>query len=457
MTPLETLAAWASALRPADIPAEQHGLARLRLLDTLGLIAAASAEPVCRSTLQWAESYSGGGSATIIVAGRRASLAIAALVHGTLAHARDFDDTFPASVVHPGSVVVPAALGVGEQTGAGFPELTAAIVLGYEIAARLGQVAGRGFHVRGFHATGIVGPIAAAATAAHLLKLDAAATADALGLATSMSGGLMAFLADGAWSKWLHTGWSAHGGIIAAELARAAFRGPHHGLDHAFGLFGAFLGDDPTRDYGSLTQDLGMHWRGAAALPKLYPCAHVIHPFIDAALALRSKGEAKVDQIRSIRCTVAPWAYPIVCAPREAKLAPRTDLDAIASLPFMLAAALCDGAINLDTLRPAALRRDDVLQLAARIECDTAESLGAGFDGVIRIIRPDGEIVQPVALAAADADRVRRKFHSNAAYLYAPAAADALAAVVLEGEPGAREIMRLASAAARIDGTQFEG
>jgi 2-methylcitrate dehydratase PrpD len=195
-----------------------------------------------------------------------------------------------------------------------------------------------------------------------------------------------------------------------------------------------------------LTQDLGAAWRGADALPKLYPCAHVIQPFIDAALALRSRGEADIGQIRSIRCTVAPWAYPIVCVPREAKLAPRNDLEAIASLPFMVAAAVRDGVVNLDTLREAALRRDDVRQLAARIECDVDETLGAGFDGAIRIIRVDAEIVQSVGLTPVDTDRISQKFYSNAAHLYAPAAADALATALIEGEPRARDIMRLASA-----------
>jgi 2-methylcitrate dehydratase PrpD len=442
MTALENVAAWAGSVRPTDIPASQHRLVRLRLLDTFGLIAAASAEPVCRSVLQWAKPYAGAGPATVVIGGMCAPAAIAALVHGTLAHARDFDDTFPDSVVHPGSVVVPAALAVGQEADAGWPELTTAVVLGYEIAARLGRLAGRRFHARGFHATAIVGPVAAAATASRLCKLRAEATADALGLATSMSSGLLAFLPDGAWSKWLHPGWSAHGGIMAAELAREGFRGPHHAFEHPAGLFGAFLGEDSSRDCGLLTQDLGAVWHGATALPKIYPCAHVIQPFIDAALALRSRD----GEIRSVHCTVAPWAYPIVCVPREDKVAPRSDLEAIASLPFMLAAALCDGTVNLGTLHPAALRREDLRQLAARVECDTGENPGTGFDGTIRVIRARGETARPVGLGPVDSDSLRRKFHSNAAHLYAPADADALATALMEGEPGARDIMRLASA-----------
>src|SRR5262245_4480612 len=241
MTPLERMAAWASRLAPGEIPADQHRLARLRVLDTLGLIVAAADHPAGRSLAAWANE-NGGSGATILVSGQQVAPAVAALAHGSLAHARDFDDTFPETLVHPGSTIVAAALAAGERADAPFADLTAAIVVGYEMAARLGAVAGRGFHARGFHSTSLVGPLAAAAVAGRVLALNAVQTADALGLAASMSSGLLAFLADGGWSKWLHTGWSAHGGVTAAELAAHGFRGPRRALDHHYGLYGAFLG-----------------------------------------------------------------------------------------------------------------------------------------------------------------------------------------------------------------------
>ena len=443
MTPLEDLAGWASGVRPADIPAEQIKLVRLRLLDTLGLIAAAAAEPVCQSTLQWADAWSGGRAATIVINGAQAHPAIVALVHGTLAHARDFDDTFPDSVVHPGSVVIPAALGLAEQLDASFAQLATAIVVGYEVAARLGKIAGRSFHARGFHATGIVGPIAAAAAASHLLRLDPASSADALGLASSMSSGLMAFLADGGWSKWMHAGWAAHGGIIAAELAKARCRGPRHAFDHPAGLFGAFAGD--SSDLSPLLEKLGSAWLGALAQPKYYPCAHVIQPFIDAALSLRC--EEHGAPIASMRCAVAPWAFPIVCAPRESKVAPRTDLEAIASLPFMLAAALRDSKVDLETLRPETLARDDLRSLAARIECEMDERLGAGFDGAITVVHTDGKTSRrSVGLKPFDEHRLRQKFHSNVAQFYVSTTRAAeIETALREREPGAREIVSLVS------------
>jgi 2-methylcitrate dehydratase PrpD len=450
MTHLEQLADWASCVTPADVPAEQHQLVRARLLDTIGLIAAAADHPVVESLTDWAQANAGSG-ATILPTAARATAAVAALVNGSLAHARDFDDTFPDTVVHPGSTVIAAALAAAEANDASFAELSTAIVVGYEVAARLGAPAGRGFHARGFHATGIVGPIAAAATAGRLVGCDAGAMADAFALATSMSSGLLAFLADGGWSKWLHTGWSAHGGVIAAELAQRGFRGPRQAFDHRYGLYGAFLGV-PDVNLDLITAGLGQTgfaqtWRGDGARAKQYPCAHVIEPYIDAALALRAQVRVRPDAVQSIRCVLAPWALPIVAEPRATKIAPRNDLEAIASLPFMVAAALLDGRVDLATLRPETLTRLDILALAARIECASDATLGTGFDGRMDVIVANGDPIRcAVALAAPSEERIVAKFRVNTTHLQ-PAACTALETAVLRDAPKSRAIVQLAAAA----------
>ncbi len=442
MTPLETIADWASRTAAAEIPDAQHALTRLRLLDTLGLIAAAADHPAGRSLAAWSAAETGAG-ATVLISGRQAAPAMAALVHGSLAHARDFDDTFPDTVVHPGSTVIAVTLAAGERADANFDDLTSAIVVGYELAGRLGAVAGRGFHARGFHATGIVGPIAAAAAAGRMLRLDASAMADALGLTTSMSGGLLAFLGDGGWSKWLHTGWSAHGGLIAAEIAGQAFRGPRHALDHRYGLYGAFLGEPEAR-LDVLTEGLGHTWRGADARPKQYPCAHVIEPYLDAALALRADGRVSLETVQSLECVLAPWALPIVGEPRDTKVAPRNDLEAIASLPFMLAAALADGRVDLGTLQPETIARPELRDLAQRIMCVADAALGTGFDGRMEIALRSGErLSRPVALAEPSEQRLIAKFRANTAHLPAPAIA-ALEGAVLHEKPPVRALVQLA-------------
>src|ERR1700733_7851060 len=168
MTPLETLAQWASEIAAAEVPAAQHHRARIRLLDTFGLISAAADHPAAASLAGWAKAEAGAG-AHVLTTGKPASPAVAALVHGSLAHARDFDDSFADSVVHPGSIVIATTLATAERADASFDAITSAVTVGYEISARVASVAGRGFHARGFHATGLIGPIASAAAAGRFL------------------------------------------------------------------------------------------------------------------------------------------------------------------------------------------------------------------------------------------------------------------------------------------------
>jgi 2-methylcitrate dehydratase PrpD len=445
MTPVEVLAAWASGIAASDVPAAQHRRARLRLLDTLGLIAVAAEHPAGRSLAAWAGVERGTG-AHVLITGSPASPAVAALVHGALAHARDFDDSFAESVVHPGSIVVAATLASAERTAASFDAITTAITIGYEISARIGAVAGRAFHARGFHATGIVGPIAAAGAAARVLALDPAAMSDALGLATSMSSGLLAFLADGSWSKWLHTGWSAHGGIVAADLASTGFRGPRHALDHQYGLYGAFIGRSAA-NVDAVTAGLGKDWLGSTASAKSFPCAHVIQPFVETLLALRASERLQADDVLAVHCFIAPWAMPIVGVPRAIKIAPSNDLEAIASLPFMAAAALCEGRVDVATLRAETLGRGDIRSLAARIECSADESLGSGFDGHMLVeLRGGRQISRAVALSEPSEQQIVARFRANTGHLPPDACAE-LERTLLNEAPRADALVRLALAA----------
>lgn len=414
------LANWCERVRWADVPAAERALARLRILDTLGLIFAAVDSPPGRVVLE-------------IAAQQGPTVAWTALAHATIAHARDFDDTFPDSVVHPGSVVVPVALAVGEATAATGAEVMTAIVIGYEVAARLGGAAGRNLHARGFHASGVIGPLAAAATAAKLYGLSARQSAEAMGLAGSMAGGLMEFLSDGSWSKWLHTGWAAHGGIVAAQFAGRGFPGPVSVLEGRAGLYNAFLGEGKA-DLRAVVADLGTAWRGSAAQFKYYPCAHVIQPYIDAVLQLSATHALSAGDVADVTCAIAPWCVPIVCEPRAPRLAPQNEMQAIASLPYMLAWALVHGSVTLEALAPAALRDPAVLALAGHVRHVEDASLGVGFDAGVSLRTRDGrEFTARAAAAPADAAKLRAKFRRNAAMSCEPQRVAALEAAV-DGE-----------------------
>lgn len=404
----EELASWLDALTWMMLPERQRELAQSRVVDTLGLIACGYRTEAAAIARDFALRDGAGGRSS--VAGSVAALpaGLAALVHGVAAHCYDFDDTFPESVVHPGSVIVPVALAVAEETGASGAEMLAAVAGGYEVAARLGRIGGRRFHERGFHATGVFAPVTAAFVAARLMRLDAPATASAVGLAASMSGGLLAFLPDGSWSKWLHVGWGNFGGITAAQLARSGFRGPVGALDGRHNLFEAFIGEGPI-DAGAVTADLGTRWDSESALFKLYPCAHVIQGYIDVALALRNAvGSVPIDRVT---CTVAPWAVPIVCEPNVEKTHPRTIMQAIASLPLHVASALVDGQVDLETIGDRNRVRADVLALAAKVDYVVDASL-EGFDARVEIDAGGRRHVGSGGAARADMTRLRAKFAS---------------------------------------------
>jgi 2-methylcitrate dehydratase PrpD len=414
----EHLAAWFAGLTWASLPETQRALAPERLLDTLGLIACG-----CRS-----EATSIVRDLALRTCGTTALPAgWAALVNGVAAHCYDFDDTFPESVVHPGSVIVPVALAVGEDVGASGAEILTAIAGGYEIAARLGRAGGRRFHERGFHATGVFAPVTAAFVAGRLMRLDPPTAASAVGLAASMSGGLLAFLPDGSWSKWLHVGWGNLGGITAAQLARGGFRGPTGALDGRNNLYAAFIGEAHV-DAGAMTARLGERWDNETSLFKLYPCAHVIQGYIDLALDMRRSLDPA--QIERVTCVVAPWAVPIVCEPNGEKVRPQTIMQAIASLPLHVASALIDGRVDLDTIGDANRQRSDVLALAADVGYAVDASI-EGFDARIEIVTADGRRYERSGGAAeADAARLRAKFASLAAPLWGEAGAAAAIADV---------------------------
>jgi 2-methylcitrate dehydratase PrpD len=427
------LAEWSAALRWDALPPDVRARVPLWILDHLGLVLAAADSPPGRAALAMARVQGGVPESAVAATADRLPAAWAALVHGTLAHAFDFDDTVPESVVHPGSVVVATALAVAQAAGADGPALATAIAAGYEIAARLGAAAGRAFHARGFQATSAVGPLAAAAVAARLRGLSPEATARAMGLAGSMSGGLLACLEDGSWAKRLHPGWAAHGGVVAAALAALGFSGPASVLEGRHGLYAAFLGPG-VADLARITAGLGTDWLARGALAKRYPCAHVIHPFLDAAAALSRDQGLRAHDVAEAWCDVPSWQVPIVCEPRAAKLRPRTEYDARASLPVAVAAMLADGRVDLATFTDAALARPTLLALAARVRHrERAADARAGFEGTVEVVTRDGRrLVAHAGLAEPpEPEAVRAKFRHLAGHRLSTGEVEALEALVL--------------------------
>ena len=374
------------------------------------------------------------GPATVFGNSTGAAAADAALVNGGLMHSLEFDDTHTASIMHGSSVVAAAALAAAEAQSASGAALLGAYARGWEALALFGLAAPGGFHAKGFQATSVAGAPAAALVAAELGSLSEDQSVAALGISLSQASGVMEFLSNGSSVKSLHSGWAAHGGMLAAMLARAGMTGPETSLEGRWGLFRQFAGDDGAAErLRALLADLGRKWHLPAAAFKFYPCCHYLHPFIEAAGILADRGVRAAD-VKAIVCEVPAGAAPVICEPWERALEPATGHAARWSLPIVVAARLAEGKVDLATFEqpPSPAVRDLARRIRwvplekarfperfeAVVTCDT----GAGAKQTVRIDDVDGNHTRPPAPG-----RVMQKFRANAARTLAPAAVEALA------------------------------
>ena len=282
-----TLAEFVIGTRARDLPPDLFDLAKLYVLDYLGVALYGATKPWSRVVARRARRLAGGGGgpATVLGAGWRAAPELAVLVNGAAGHAFELDDVHDESGCHPGTVVIPSALAVAEDRGASGADVLAAVVLGYEVMCRVGLAVGNPGHiVRGFHPTGTQGPFGGAAAAGRLLGLDAGRMVDALALAASFAGGLMEFSLSGGMVKRLHAGRAAEGGVLAAYLAGDGLTGPATALEGRYGFCAAFT---DTPDLGSLTDRLGERWAIREITVKPYACCSELHSMIDAVRAIK--------------------------------------------------------------------------------------------------------------------------------------------------------------------------
>jgi 2-methylcitrate dehydratase PrpD len=353
------------AASQAPLPEEVALAARLHLLDACGVGLAAAGSPVGAAYRDLAQEVARGGPATVFGQAAGAAAADAALINGGLIHSLEYDDTHTASIQHGSAVIAAAALAVGEARGASGAALLGAFARGWEVLIRFGLAAPARFHAHGFMSTSVGGALASALLASELLGSSEDQSVAALGISLSQASGVMEFLTNGSSVKSLHPGWAAHGGVVAALLARAGMTGPETSLEGRHGLFRQFAGDEEAPErFRALIGDIGRKWHLPDAAYKFYPCCHYLHPFVEAAGELAQRGIGADDAAR-ILCRVPEGEAPIICDPWERKQSPETGHAARWSLPIAVAARLVEGKVDLATFESPASAA--VRELARRI------------------------------------------------------------------------------------------
>jgi 2-methylcitrate dehydratase PrpD len=317
---------------------------------------------------------------------------------------------------------VSAALALAEARRVSGRDLIAAIALGNEISCRVGSVCSGELHKRGFHPTGLFATMGGAYLAAKLLGLRPEAMARAAGIAGSFASGLLECWVDGTQTKFLHPGWSAQSGIAAALLAQAGVTGPEAVFEGRWGLFAAHVQDSSAhRDLSRINGGLGSHWESRKASFKPFPAAHVIHPYISAALRLRQKVDPPA--IVSVECPVTQFIVGIVCEPAAEKVAPRTDSHGRVSLQYSVAEALYCGEFGKRAYRGENLRNPEILALARKVRYVVDPNYpGPGrFKGAVKLTLAGGRVLEEVeeynrgsAENPMTYEELRAKFDENA-------------------------------------------
>ena len=448
------LAQWYGTLAYEDLPVDVVASTKLRVLDVLGLSLAPFGTQFGHTVRAAVLEMGSGRGSRMLGFGDETAPMLAAIVNGSMAHALEFCDTQNETMTHVSSPTVTTALTLGESLGISGRELLVTCAGASEITARIAVGAPGQFHKNGFHATGVVGAFGAAYIAARLYGLNAEATTHCAGIVGSQASGLMECWSDGTWSKFIHPGWSSHCGISSALLARNGYTGPASILEGRFGLFRSHVQDPAYRhDFDRIVAALGTHWENRRISFKPFPTAHVIHPFIDAILALHATG-LRAENVERIVCPVADYMVPIVCEPRAEKIAPASDWHGRVSLPYTLAEALHHGRLNARSYAPESIRNPEILSLARKIshEVDTTAPGRERFKGWVIAHTQDGrrwEHIEPANRGSFDnpmgADDIRAKFRENASRAIPPERIEQVIATVdrLETLPDVRQLVSL--------------
>jgi 2-methylcitrate dehydratase PrpD len=383
-----------NGLKLADVPPAVVEKARLVFLDTLGIALASSTMDFGAMVTNVARRLGGASASLVIGSASKVAAANAVIANGTLAHGLDYDDTLEEAIVHTGSCAWMTALAVGEEAGASGAAVLEAAIAGTEVLCKVGLVAPGKFHARGFHPTAICSTFGAAAAAGKLYGLTLDQWVDAFGLCGSQSSGIIEYLADGTWTKRMHPGWSAHGGVIATMLAKEGFRGPAKVFEGTHGFFNGFGGKNDYR-FEKLSE-LGKDWEIPRLTFKSYPCGSISHPYMDCALRIKKRYSPVPEQIAEIVCRTAEGPVHRLWEPLADKQKPASSYGAKFSLPYSIAVMIVRGRAGLDQFTDEAIRDSTVLDLARRVryELDPTIDYPRHFSGHVKVFMKDGSLLE---------------------------------------------------------------
>jgi len=354
----------------ADLPAAILAQAARAFLNHVGCTIGGLVEPGSQIAMAQADLFSGARHATVLGRRTRLDALHAAYINALQSCIQTFDDTHLASVIHPTGPIASAMLALIEHDPAcdvDGTEFLGTLSFGLEIACRVGAVLtapGSGLHL-GVFTTGIAGAIGAAAASGRLLGLDEQRQTWALGIAAAQAGGLR--VSHATMTGGLIPALGSRIGLSAALLAAQGFDCSEAGLEGRNGLLPVFA---PGARADDLVTYLGERFEMADLAYKPYPCGIVIHPAIDACLALATERPAD-EAIEQVRLRVHPLTLQLTGLKH-----PLHAMDAKVSVGHWCAAALLRQRAGMTEATDEAVHDPDIKALRDRVDATADASLG---------------------------------------------------------------------------------
>ena len=315
-----TLARFVSECRWDHIPPRVRNEARRALLNFFATAFAGCREAAVDKAVRLLEPFTAKGTASVIGRAERLDLFNGAFVNAMSANVFDFDDTHPATIIHPTAPVAPALFAFAETYGLSGEDLLLAFILGAEAECRIGNALSPGHYRRGWHITSTCGVFGAAVAAGKALALDGQRMGWAIANAAVQTGGLVETL--GTMSKSISVGNAAKNGLLGAMLARDGFSGPDRPLEGTYGFLRVAT-DAPKLD--AVCDGLGEKWELLANTYKPYPCGVVLNPVVEACIALARDPRLSVEDVERVKIVGHPLLRertdrPDVLTGREAQV-----------------------------------------------------------------------------------------------------------------------------------------
>jgi 2-methylcitrate dehydratase PrpD len=378
-----------------DIPEAARERAKQSILDTLGvIIAASSLEPSVKGVADLVHESGGREESTVLGFGGRAPAMMAAFANGAMAHCLDFDDHAPEGH-HPSSSIVPSAFALAERTGGvSGKEMITAVALAQDLFLRLRRnVSWR----QDWHLSTVVGVYSATAACARILKLNQDQVVSAFGIAGTQASGTME-LAYGVGSdlRGMYAGFVSKAAVLSALMAEKGIAGIKSMFEGKAGFFNTYF--DGKYDRENMLDGLGHDFSGSSILFKPWPACGVSHTFVHATTKLMQQNSLTVDDIEEIRVFVGDFQERL-CLPIERRRAPKTSADAKFSIPFCVGLAAAHGTLCLADFTLDALDRPEVIAAANKVVAvaDSASNWTTTLpDGRIEMTLSDGRILSCV-------------------------------------------------------------